>query len=75
MIDNVPWHNRLTEDTMPAKRSCRKEMIIDWVKRHIVSVPVKTTKAELLGLAFDNLPENRYVVDEAAAKYNIKILR
>jgi len=60
---------------MPAKRSWRKEMIIEWLKRHSVSVPVKATKAEPLELVFDNLPEKRYVVDEAAAKYNIKILR
>ena len=50
-------------------------MIIDWLKRRSVSVPVKATKAELLELAFGNLPEKRYVVDEPAAKYNIKILR
>ena len=42
-------------------------MIIEWLKRHSVSVPIKATKAELLELVFDNLPEKRYVVDEVAA--------
>jgi hypothetical protein len=35
---------------------------------------VKATKAELLVLAFDNLPPKRYVVDEAAKKYDVDIL-
>ena len=53
----------------------RKQLIIEWLKRHNVSVPVKSTKAELLELACDNLSKKRYVVDETAAKYDIEILR
>jgi hypothetical protein len=75
VIDNAPWHNRLTEDTMPPKRAWRKELITEWLKRHRVSVPTKATKAELLELAFNNLPRKRYVVDEAAGKYDVDILR
>ncbi len=75
VLDNATWHNRLTEDTMPPKRSWRKELISDWLRHHRVSVPIKATKSVLLQLAFANLPEKRYVVDEAAAVYNIKILR
>ena len=75
VIDNAPWHNRLTEDTMPPKRSWRKELIVGWLRRQNVPVPIKATKAELLELAFDNLPAKRYVVDEVAAKHNIDILR
>ncbi len=60
---------------MPPKRSWRKELISDWLKHHRVSIPAKATKAVLLQLAFANLPEKRYVVDEAAAAYNIDILR
>ena len=29
VIDNAPWHNRLTDDTRPPKRSWRKRLIID----------------------------------------------
>jgi len=75
VLDNAPWHNRLTEDTMPPKRSWRKELISDWLRRHRISIPTKATKAVLLQLAFANLPEKRYVVDETAAAYNISILR
>jgi hypothetical protein len=75
VLDNATWHSRLTEDTMPPKRSWRKELIIDWLRRHRVSIPIKATKAELLQLAFANLPEKRYVVDEVAMEYNINILR
>lgn len=75
ILDNAPWHNRLTEDTMPPKRSWRKELISDWLRHHRISIPTKATKAVLLQLAFANLPEKRYVVDETAAAYNINILR
>ncbi len=34
----------------------------------------KATKAELLVLALDNLPPKRYVIDEAAKKYNVNTL-
>jgi hypothetical protein len=60
---------------MSPKRAWRKKLIIEWLKRHYVSVPTKTTKVELLELAFDNLPRKRHVVDEAAAKRDIDILR
>jgi hypothetical protein len=60
---------------MPPKRAWRKELITEWLKRHRVSVPTKATKAELLELAFNNLPRKRYVVDEAAGKYDVDILR
>ncbi|CAF4085892.1 unnamed protein product [Rotaria sp. Silwood2] len=75
IIDNATWHNQLTEETTPPKRAWRKELIVQWLVNHKISVPVKATKAELLVLAFDNLPPKRYVVDEVAKKYNVHILR
>jgi transposase len=60
---------------MSPKRAWRKKLIIEWLKRHYVSVPTKTTKVELLELAFDNLPRKRYVVDEVAANHDIDIIR
>ncbi len=75
VLDNATWHNRLTEDTIPPKRAWRKEVIIQWLSRHKIKVPIKATKAELLELASKNLPEKRYVVDEIANKYNVGILR
>jgi len=75
VIDNATWHNRLTDDTTPPKRAWRKEVISQWLIRHNITVPVKATKAELLELAFGNLPEKRYLVNEAARKYNVGILR
>jgi hypothetical protein len=71
VLDNAPCHNRLTEDTMLPKSSWQKEFIIDWLRHHRVSISTKATKAELLQLAFSNLQEKRYVVDETAAEYNI----
>lgn len=75
VLDNATWHNRLTEETKPPKRSWRKQLIIDWLDRHDLPFSNNMTKAELLEVAFDNLPPKRYVVDEVAARHDVKILR
>ena len=75
ILDNAAWHNRLTEETTPPKRSWKKQMIINWLGRHDLSFSESMTKAELLEVALDNLPPNRYIVDEVAAKHNVQILR
>lgn len=75
MIDNATWHNRLTNDTTPPKRSWRKEAIMGWLSSHSIVFPDKVVKAELYEIALNNLPEKRYEIDEAAKKYNVGILR
>jgi hypothetical protein len=75
VIDNATWHNRLTNDTTPPKRSWRKEAIIRWLSNHNIVFPEKVVKAELLEIALNNLPEKKYEIDEAAKKYNVGILR
>jgi hypothetical protein len=68
IIDNATWHNQPTEDTILLKRAWRKELIVQWLVNHNIIDSVKTTKAELLVLAFDNLPPKRDVIDEVANK-------
>ncbi|CAF1609520.1 unnamed protein product, partial [Didymodactylos carnosus] len=75
ILDNATWHNRLTEETMPPKRSWKKQLIINWLDKHDLPFTDNMTKAELLEVAFDNLPSKRYVVDEVAAKNDVQILR
>ena len=75
VLDNATWHNRRTDETTPPKRSCRKELIIEWLRCHNIPLPAKPKKAELMELAFSNLPEKHYVTDELAAKYSIALLR
>jgi hypothetical protein len=75
IIENTPWHNHLTKDTISPKKAWRKELIFQRLVNHNISVPVKATKAELLVLAFDNLSRKRYVVDEVARKDDVDILR
>jgi hypothetical protein len=75
IIDNATWHNQLTEDTIPPKRAWRKDLVMQWLVNHNIRVPFKATKAELIVLALDNLPPKHYVIDEAAKKYNVDVLR
>jgi hypothetical protein len=75
IIDNTTWHNQLTEDTVSPKRAWQKDLVAQWLANHSIRVPFKATKAQLLVLAFHNLPPKRYVVDDTARKYNVDILR
>ena len=75
VLNNATWHNRLTEETTPLKRSWSKKLIIDWLRRHNIPLPINATKAELIELALSNLPEKRYIIDELAAKHSIAVLR
>ena len=59
VLDNATWENRPTDQTTPPKRSWRKEFIIEWLRRHNVSLPAKATKAESMKLALSNLPKKR----------------
>ena len=75
ILDNARWHNRLTEETMPPKRSWKKQPIINWLDKHDLPFSDNMTKAKLLEVALDNLTPKRYVVDEVAEKHNVQILR
>ena len=75
VLDNATWHNRIIDETTLSKRSWPKELLIDWLRRHNISLLDNGTKAELIELALSNLPEKHYVTNELAAKYNITILR
>jgi hypothetical protein len=75
VIDNATWHNRLTNDTTPPKRSWRKEAIMRRLSSHNIVFPEKVVRTQLLEIALNNLPEKRYEMDEAAKKYNVGILR
>ena len=50
-------------------------MIINWLNLHQLSYSNNSTKAELLEIAFENVPEKVYVVDETAKTYDVNIVR
>ncbi len=58
VIDNAPWHNRLTNDTMPPRRSWQKQYVVEWLNAHNINLPVKAVKAELLEIAMKIYPRN-----------------
>lgn len=60
---------------MPPKRSWKKQLIVNWLDKQELPFTNSMTKAELLEIAFDNLPLKRYIVDEVAAKNDVQILR
>ena len=75
VIDNTTWHNKLTGDTTPPKRSWRKSILQRSLINRKISFNLACTKAELLELAFNNLPAKKYLTDVAAAEYQVEIVR
>ena len=62
VIDNATWHSELTERSKPAKRSMRKNQIIQWLEKHDITFDSTLTKSELLEIAARNKPSKEYKV-------------
>ena len=75
IIDNATWHNRLITESQSPTRSWKKSLLVEWLTTEKVKYETFMTKAELLELAFKNLPLREYLVDKIAAKSDIQILR
>ncbi|CAF5048130.1 unnamed protein product [Rotaria sp. Silwood1] len=68
IIDNASWHRELTDDTKPPQRSWRKQRIANWLQNHNILYADDISKAELLQLAYENLPKRKYKADMFAEK-------
>jgi len=75
IIDNATWHNKLTPESEPPKRAWKKQLIADWLTKRKIKFETYMTKAELIQLAFSQLPPKQYIVDKIANKYDIEIVR
>ena len=72
IIDNATWHNQLTTESQPPKRSWKKSILQEWLTTRKIKYDTFMTEAELLELAFENLPPRQYVVDNVAAEYGVQ---
>lgn len=75
VIDNATWHNKLTDESTPPKRAWSKSTLQSWLTRRGVSFNAEYTKAELLELAFQNIPRKQYLTDLLAAEFAVEIVR
>ncbi|CAF1355584.1 unnamed protein product [Rotaria sordida] len=62
-LDNAPWYNVLTDESIVPKRSSRKEFIGKWLKDRDIEFPKKFLKAQLLELVSANAPAKEFLVD------------
>ncbi|CAF2200339.1 unnamed protein product [Rotaria magnacalcarata] len=75
IIDHATWHNRLTPESQPPKRLWRKSQLLDWLTTRNIKYETSMTKAELMEVAFKNLPCRQYAMDNLAGKHYVEILR
>ena len=62
MIKNATWHSELTESSKPAKRSMRKNQIIEWLENHGIEFDSTLKKSKLLEIALENKSRKKYNV-------------
>jgi hypothetical protein len=75
IIDNATWHNVLCDDAKPPKRAWRKDQLQEWLDDRKIQWDAKSSKAELLQLAFANVPPKRYVTNAIARAFDVEIFR
>ncbi|CAF4321303.1 unnamed protein product [Didymodactylos carnosus] len=75
IIDNATWHNVLCDDAKPPKRAWRKDQLQQWLDNHRIQWVPRLSKAELLQLAFENVPPKRYVSNAIARAFDVEVLR
>ncbi|CAF5017788.1 unnamed protein product, partial [Rotaria sp. Silwood1] len=75
VLDNAPWHNVLTPESVVPKRSWCKKDIQKWLEDHNLKFNDHAVKAELLELAVKNATPKEFKTDVAAAQFSIEIVR
>jgi hypothetical protein len=75
ILDKVKWHNKQAEFSRIPSRSWNKDKIRAWLEQHQVPYLDHYLKAELFELCHVNVPRKEYLIDNAAASFNIEILR
>lgn len=75
IIDNATWHCELCDDVKPPKRSWRKDSVKQWLQQRKIKFDRLMTKAQLLELAFANVPPKKFKSNTVASQFNVEILR
>jgi hypothetical protein len=61
-LDNAPWHQQLTPESIVPKRASRKAEIQKWLKERKINFPDFYVKAQLLQLVKANAPPKEFMV-------------
>ncbi len=72
VIDNAPWHNVLTPESVSPNRSWRKKDIQEWLADREIDFDDHLVKAELLEQALANAPPKEYKVRSIFSIYHCK---
>jgi hypothetical protein len=72
VVDNAPWHNVPTPESVSPNRSWRKKDIQDWLEDRGVDFDDHLLKAELLEQALANAPPKEYNVRSIFSIYRCK---
>ena len=75
VLDNAPYHNRRTADTIAPTSSSKKADMISWLTKEGVAHNPQSLKATLYGLVKAHKPKPRYVIDELAEEQGVLVVR
>ena len=75
VLDNAPYHNRRTEDTIAPTSASKKADIIAWLAARNIPHTPTSLKSVLYMLVKQHKPKPRYIVDQLAADQGVDVLR
>ena len=75
VLDNAPYHNRRTDETIAPTSSSKKADIIAWLQANNVPHNPGSLKAVLYTLVKQNKKKPEYVVDEVAGAQGFAVER
>ncbi|XP_068247273.1 uncharacterized protein [Palaemon carinicauda] len=63
VIDNAPYHSRLTEESHCPTTGTKKDDLIKWLQQRNITYPPYALRPELLKICKENRPPPRFTVD------------
>lgn len=75
VIDNAPYHSRLTDGSHCPNTATRKDDLKRWLEQHSMSYPPQATRPELLLICKENRPPPQFTVDNTIREWGHEVVR
>ena len=75
VLDNAPYHSKLTEESRCPTTATKKGNLIKWLEQHRLPFPPHATRPELLLICKQNRPQPHYIVDNTIRMRGHEVVR
>ncbi|XP_050721155.1 uncharacterized protein LOC127001021 [Eriocheir sinensis] len=75
VLDNAPYHSKLTEESRCPTTATKKGDLIKWLEQYRVPFPPHATRPELLLICKQHRPQPQYIVDNTIRMWGHEVVR